>query len=153
MTTFTENYNLIKPGEEDYYDVTDFNENFDTLDTAIATAEAEIDGVNEKIGNSTDADSGTIFGKLNTIVSSVVQGTSVIKSIQHVTYTNPTGSEGAELSINTVDPAKCFVLLERLYDASSTKISYTLNQNSVVLTHDGAVVGKLSLGFWIIEFY
>ena len=36
MSTFTENYNLIKPDEADYYDITDFNENMDTLDAALA---------------------------------------------------------------------------------------------------------------------
>jgi len=35
MSTFTENYNLIKPDESDYYDVQDFNKNFDTIDTSL----------------------------------------------------------------------------------------------------------------------
>ena len=29
MSTFTENYDFIKPDNEDYYDIQDFNENMD----------------------------------------------------------------------------------------------------------------------------
>ena len=40
MSTFTENYNLIKPNSEDYYDVSNFNENMDLIDAQMAkTAE------------------------------------------------------------------------------------------------------------------
>ena len=60
MATYTENYNLIKPDEEDYYDVADFNENMDTLDSAMAAAEAAAEEVSAKIG--TPAESGqTVF--------------------------------------------------------------------------------------------
>lgn len=34
MATFTEHYDLIKPGTDDYYDVADFNENMDAIDTS-----------------------------------------------------------------------------------------------------------------------
>ena len=57
MSTFTENYDLIKPGSEDYYDVQDFNENMDTIDAQLAEAEAkiqtihaELDAISERIG-------------------------------------------------------------------------------------------------------
>ena len=30
MSTFTENYDFIKPDNEDYYDIQDFNENMDS---------------------------------------------------------------------------------------------------------------------------
>lgn len=43
MAEFTENYNLIKPGEEDYYDVQDFNENMDTIDGVMAATEAAME--------------------------------------------------------------------------------------------------------------
>ena len=32
MSTFTENYDFIKPDNEDYYDIQDFNENMDAID-------------------------------------------------------------------------------------------------------------------------
>ncbi len=49
MAEFTENYNLIKPSEEDYYDVQDFNENMDTIDAQMAETEAEIEGLGQKL--------------------------------------------------------------------------------------------------------
>ena len=39
MATFTEHYDLIKPGTDDYYDVADFNENMDAIDTQLYQAE------------------------------------------------------------------------------------------------------------------
>jgi hypothetical protein len=38
MPEYTPNYNLIKPSEDEYYDIKDFNQNADILDTAIKTA-------------------------------------------------------------------------------------------------------------------
>lgn len=39
MSTFTENYDFIKPDNEDYYDIQDFNENMDAIDAQLAQAE------------------------------------------------------------------------------------------------------------------
>ena len=36
MSTFTENYDFIKPDNEDYYDIQDFNENMDAIDAQLA---------------------------------------------------------------------------------------------------------------------
>ena len=36
---FTENYDFIKPDNEDYYDIQDFNENMDAIDAQLAQAE------------------------------------------------------------------------------------------------------------------
>ena len=35
MSTKTENYNLTKPAQTDYYNVDDFNNNFDIIDEVI----------------------------------------------------------------------------------------------------------------------
>lgn len=65
MATFTEHYDLIKPGTDDYYDVADFNENMDTIDTQLYQAEQDMAGVSEKIGNPGDQGTDTIFGLLH----------------------------------------------------------------------------------------
>lgn len=65
MATFTEHYDLIKPGSDDYYDVADFNENMDAIDTQLYQAEQDMAGVSEKIGNPGDEGTDTIFGLLH----------------------------------------------------------------------------------------
>lgn len=64
MSTFTENYDFIKPDNEDYYDIQDFNENMDAIDAqlaqaeqkaaaiqaSIATAEESLAAINKKLG-------------------------------------------------------------------------------------------------------
>lgn len=62
MATFTEHYDLIKPGTDDYYDVADFNENMDAIDTQLYQAEQDMAGVSEKIGNPGDEGEDTLFG-------------------------------------------------------------------------------------------
>lgn len=61
MATFTEHYDLIKPGTDDYYDVADFNENMDAIDTQLYQAEQDMAGVSEKIGNPGDEGEDTLF--------------------------------------------------------------------------------------------
>ncbi|MCI7658135.1 hypothetical protein [Anaerotignum sp.] len=65
MATFTEHYDLIKPGTDDYYDVADFNENMDAIDTQLYQAERDMAGVSEKIGNPGDEGEDTLFGLLH----------------------------------------------------------------------------------------
>lgn len=157
MSTFTENYNLIKPDEGDYYDVTDFNENMDTIDGQMMLAEQAIDGVSEKIGNATDANDATVFGRLTKIQSQLTDGTKIIKSIQYVVHMIQTGTTSESFSINPVEPTKCVVLFERLQDTTSNAagyVQYTLNADSISLVHtEFTSVVKILLGFWIIEFY
>ena len=40
MSTYTENYSLIKPDAEDFYNIDDFNENMDVIDETM-TKQAE----------------------------------------------------------------------------------------------------------------
>jgi len=154
MSTFTENYNLIKPDQEDYYDIQNFNENMDAIDLQMALTEQEIAGVSEKIGTSEDEITNTVFGKLNGIEAAVSQGTSPIKSIQRVIYLSK--SNDTTLEIKTVDPNKCIVLMDELYSSSGTRpyTGYTLNANSLVISHDVSVGSyDIRMGYWIIEFY
>ncbi len=86
MATFTTNYDLIKPGNDDYYDIADFNENMDAIDGQLSLTEQEVTRVKEeleelksgmgqneslsaierKIGNHTDQTNTTLFGAIAT---------------------------------------------------------------------------------------
>lgn len=148
MSTFTENYDFIKPSVDDPYDIQDFNENMDAIDAQMAEQETAAEQINEKIGNPTDMGNTTVFGLLK-------NGGSVVKSIQRVFYTPAQGQLTAEIDIDSVNPAKCLVLLERLKDTTGKLhyITYTLQETKLSIQNDYQNEGLLKYGFWIIEFY
>lgn len=160
MSTFTENYDLIKPDNEDYYDIQDFNENMDAIDAqlaqaeqkvaaiqaSIATAEETLAAINKKLGTPPDGQS----------ISSLLQnGGSVIRSIQYVVYTAPKSpSYGGSVTIQTVNLEKTFVITERLNNNFDSLInfSYTLSSNAITVKHTGCDVDTVKVGFWVVEF-
>ena len=160
MSTFTENYDFIKPDNEDYYDIQDFNENMDAIDAqlaqaeqkaaaiqaSIATAEESLAAINKKLGTPPDGQS----------ISSLLQnGGSVIRSIQYVVYAAPkTPSYGGTLTIQEVTPEKTFVITERLNNISDSLINFssTLSSNAITNKHTGCNVDVVKLGFWVVEF-
>lgn len=160
MSTFTENYDFIKPDNEDYYDIQDFNENMDAIDAqlaqaeqkvaaiqaSIATAEESLAAINKKLGTPPDGQS----------ISSLLQnGGSVIRSIQYVVYTAPKSpSYGGTLTIQEVTPEKTFVITERLNNISDSLInfSYTLSSNAITIKHTSCNVDTVKIGFWVVEF-
>lgn len=160
MSTFTENYDLIKPDNEDYYDIQDFNENMDAIDAqlaqaeqkvaaiqaSIATAEESLAAINKKLGTPPDGQS----------ISSLLQnGGSVIRSIQYVVYAAPkTPSYGGTVTIQTVNLEKTFVITERLNNNfdSLLNFSYTLSSNAITVKHTGCDVDTVKVGFWVVEF-
>ena len=148
MSTFSENYCLIKPDEEDYYDVADFNENMDTIDALMAETEGVLGEINEKIGTAEDQETDTLFGKLNS------NSGALIKSIQTAEISVASKSSG-KASINPVTPSKCIVIMERIQDTThhSTKADYTLSENTIQVACTSSVVGDLVLRFQIIELY
>ena len=141
MSTFTENYDFIKPDNEDYYDIQDFNENMDAID-----AEESLAAINKKLGTPPDGQS----------ISSLLQnGGSVIRSIQYVVYAAPkTPSYGGTLTIQEVAPEKTFVITERLNNISDSLVSfsYTLSSNAITIKHTGCNVDVVKIGFWVVEF-
>lgn len=154
MSTTTENYGLILPEQEDTYDVTAFNGNFNTLDAVVASTEQEIGAVSDKIGSATDENDNTIFSRLNAIAAIVEQGSSLIKSIQRVTASLSIKNESKTETINTVDTSRCIVISEILCQTSYPySFSYALNSGSLSVSTTSADSGTLYLGFWIIEFY
>lgn len=160
MSTFTENYDFIKPDNEDYYDIQDFNENMDAIDAqlaqaeqkaaaiqaSIATAEESLAAINKKLGTPPDGQS----------ISSLLQnGGSVIRSIQYVVYTAPKSpSYGGSVTIQTVNLEKTFVITERLNNNFDSLInfSYTLSSNAITVKHTGCDVDTVKIGFWVVEF-
>lgn len=160
MSTFTENYDFIKPDNEDYYDIQDFNENMDAIDAqlaqaeqkvaaiqaSIATAEETLAAINKKLGTPPDGQS----------ISSLLQnGGSVIRSIQYVVYTAPKSpSYGGSVTIQTVNLEKTFVITERLNNNFDSLInfSYTLSSNAITIKHTGCDVDTVKIGFWVVEF-
>lgn len=89
------------------------------------------------------------------ILSAVGSGVTanVVKSIQHCIYELENVTVQT-YSISTVDPEKCIVLFERLYDAneSTAKAVYELKADSV--TFDcGNFRSNFTIGLWIIELY
>lgn len=155
MATFTEHYNLIKPSEEDYYDVQDFNENMDAIDGQMMETAAEVDGIGNKIGTAADEGTETVFGKLNQI-SSGMTGVQLVKSIQYVTYSPSSGTSSGTCSIRTVNPSRCFVIFERLNDNSDNGtdyVTYYLYADHINVSHLSHSSASLKLGFWVVEFY
>ena len=160
MSTFTENYDFIKPDNEDYYDIQDFNENMDAIDAqlaqaeqkvaaiqaSIATAEETLAAINKKLGTPPDGQS----------ISSLLQnGGSVIRSIQYVVYTAPKSpSYGGTVTIQTVNLEKTFVITERLNNNFDSLInfSYTLSSNAITVKHTGCDVDTVKIGFCVVEF-
>ena len=158
MSTFTENYDFIKPDNEDYYDIQDFNENMDAIDAqlaqaeqkaaaiqaSIATAEESLAAINKKLGTPPDGQS----------ISSLLQnGGSVIRSIQYVVYAAPkTPSYGGTLTIQEVAPEKTFVITERLNNISDSLINFSYTLSSNAIKHTGCNVDVVKIGFWVVEF-
>lgn len=160
MSTFTENYDLIKPDTEDYYDIQDFNENMDAIDAQLAQAEERMTAIKAGMAQAEEV-LAAINAKIGTppsgqtVVSMLQNGGSVIRSIQHVVYSAPgSGITSGSLAISPVNPTKTFVIAEQLYNSYKLQVqyNYTLSSNALALTHPGYVANEVQIGFWIVEF-
>lgn len=149
MSTFTENYGLIKPGEADYYDIADWNENMDTLDEALAAQDRTTAEIGEKMGSPT-TEGATLFSLLEG------NGGGLIKSMQTVDFSFQSDQTVTE-EINPVNPAKCFVHMERIFDPTGyeAKLLYTLTENSISIIPTSSTINPVEMyvRFQIIEFY
>jgi hypothetical protein len=84
----------------------------------------KVTGIDGKIGTSGDtAGTATLFGQVKDISEKMPTGS--VKSVQRGIGTSPTGSWGQindiNISINTVDPAKCFVILHTTVSPNSSE--------------------------------
>ena len=73
MSTTTENYGLKKPEQEDFYNIDDFNENADIIDTQLKTLSDEVKKaaqndevtqVNQKVGSTADSGGSSTSGSV-----------------------------------------------------------------------------------------
>ena len=153
MSTFTENYNLIKPGEEDYYDIQDMNENMDKLDGLLAENERAMQQVDAKLGQPTDGAEETIFGHLNRLEAAAGTATQAVKSIQRITFSVPNNSTSTVLPLeHGVNLERTFVIFEPPYGYPEVSLSYELGSETLTVYYPrySYAPGYL-LGFWIIE--
>lgn len=142
MSTFTEHYHLIKPGEGDFYDVQDFNENFDQIDARLAQNNATLDGLGDALAGLTQGGG--------------MQG--VVKSIQRKTYSIRSDADsGSCILFPKVKPEKCLVIMERLKDSTNSGcayIDYELSEETLNISHSSySSSPNVVVGFWIVEFY
>lgn len=152
MATYTENYNLTKPEAADFYSVEDMNDNMDSIDSLLAEGESTMERIDGKIGTAEGDE--TVLGMLQEMKSGMGTG-GLIKSLQRVTHTVPASSNSSSVSISTVDPSKCLVIMERLEDDTNSgcdKLLYTLEASKISMTHYSRSSTNIRLGFWIIEF-
>ena len=149
MATYTENYNLTMPEEDDRYNIEAFNENFETIDTLMAESESNITTVNEKIGTPIE-EGQTIFSLLQNNTGS--EGLTAIKSIQHFILgcTNGQSSTTKTLSPSVV-AANCIVLMQPLTESSMIS-NYSLSNTGLTMSHAAGMNSNHKFDFWIIEF-
>ncbi len=149
MATYTENYNLTMPEAEDYYNVEDFNENFETIDTLMAENESNITEVNDKIGTPTE-EGQTIFSLLQNNTGS--EGLTAIKSIQHFILGCTNGQNS---TTKTLDPSvvsnNCIVLMQPLTESDMIN-GYSLSNTALTMTHAAGMNSSNKFDFWVIEF-
>ena len=117
MASFTENYNLEKPTENEKYNINVFNSNADIIDAALANKlnadsadnfakETSLQNLNNKIGNfEDDADTAnSVFSKLNSIDTNVdkILDTNMpaYKYISHVYQTFTLDTTSNRVTIN-----------------------------------------------------
>ena len=183
MANYTKNYNLVLPEQDDYYDVAQFNSNADAIDAQMAETEQKIAGLNpkldtiiqkigtldtliqkvsildtliqqinaldNKIGTISDIGTNTLYGLLNTRKD-------VFKSWNRYTYINATTTLNGSVAIQPVNPARCFVLVERIStsDGVERPYSYTLTESSIEVSHNNwTISGTINLAFTVIELY
>ncbi len=155
MAEFTENYELIKPSSDDYYDVADFNENMDAIDGALAetnavaaAAASTAEEVNEKIGTGNEGE--TIFSLLK------AGGNGIVKNVQRFTIeVNQTdGHTVATQALTPVDVNKTIVLSNVISGSpDSISTTHTLTEDSFTLTRISGYNGTIRKDIQIVEFY
>lgn len=134
MSTTTENYGLKKPEQEDFYNIDDFNENADIIDTQLKTLSDEVKKaaqndevtqVNQKVGSTADSGgsstAGSVFAKLNKVISDITthmgRWTSTRAGYIDTINTNSTNAKNYTVTNNNAN--KTGVL--------SQKLSYLIN--------------------------
>lgn len=111
MATFTQNYNLKKPDQQDFYNVEDFNNNADIIDEQLkemanglgsAAQESTVSSINTKIGETGNtggtSSSGSLFAKLNKTITDVSSLNTLIGQANNTGGSATAGSVFAKLN-------------------------------------------------------
>ncbi|NLK36922.1 MAG: hypothetical protein GX299_02415 [Epulopiscium sp.] len=167
MATYTTNYQLKKPDQEDFFDITDANQNMDTLDAelfALASAlgdsqiQPSLDSIIATLGTTDNTGgsqtSGTVMAKLNAIQQKIsLIPTSVVKSIQKGSVSGDT-TNSVSVSISPVNPQKSIVLLNNYNTTSVYCGTYLSSLSSNSLYIKMAATSDRTITSWqVIEFY
>lgn len=142
MATYTENYNLEMPDQNDFYNIDVQNQNMQKIDTALAAAgnnpelEGNVAGLVEKIGTTTDvggsSSAGSTMAKLNALLKTIgnsdtaladlivgLSNKGMIKSIQSGVVT--IGSESSATRTITINNVNTLKSLAFVSGGSSSK--------------------------------
>ena len=169
MASFTENYQLKKPDDEDYFNIADVNGNMDMVDAELhqlaaalgnAANQPALESLIATIGETnhtggTDS-AGSVMAKLNAIQKKIpLIPTSIIKSVQKGIFTqNSSASSTISIPVNAVNPSKCFVLLD-FYSSLSTNMGCCLSSlsSSYLTIYTSMQSERNYLSWQVVEFY
>ncbi len=145
MSTSTENYGLKKPDQEDFYNVEDFNANADIIDSQLkalsdglgsAAQESTLNGINSKIGETGNtggsSSSGSIFAKLNKIITDAASLSSLIGQTNNSGGTTSAGTVFAKLN-KIISDIAAFVA-----NYTAARAGYIDNIRSYTMTDNSA---------------
>ena len=93
-----------------------------------------------------------ILGKINSFVNADGNGVRVVKSIQRLFVS---GNGNQNVAISPVNPERCFVISERLYNNATYQLfyNYTLEADRLEVNISAGSGQNCYVGFWIVEFY
>ena len=145
LSTSTENYGLKKPAQEDFYNVEDFNDNADIIDSQLkalsdglgsAAQESTLSGINSKIGETGNtggtSSSGSIFAKLNKIITDSASLSSLVGQTNNSGGTTSAGTVFAKLN-KIISDIAAFVA-----NYTAARAGYIDNIRSYTITNNSA---------------
>lgn len=136
MATYTENLNLKKPESDDFYNVEDFNENFEILDGAVGLKA-------DKIGSFTSGNLASV-SSAGGISDSGYSASSFLKST--VTYDDLGAEKSGEASkVQTNLTTHMSDAISHLTSAEKTALSKVFTTDDIVVssTQPTAVEGRI----------
>jgi hypothetical protein len=174
---YTENYQLLKPDDKDFYDVNHINSNMDIVDEelnklnqkTIQLDETVVDisgliGETENTGGTVTE--GTVMAKLNALLDKFTSGGVGIKKVQRGTFQEKPVGGSAEnditITISEVNPEKTFVILRGgatsgYASSPSVVMGYLKRLTATSFTFAGArgsvTVSPSMISYEIVEFY
>lgn len=94
MATYTDKYTLVKPDEEDYYSIDDFNSNMDIIDDQLAEFEEKMEDIDTSVGS--------LNTRMDEINSSVGSGNEGIENVQTTVDGIDTNISSLKTTVDTI---------------------------------------------------